>query len=182
MNRRSFFFVASIALLGITSLPRAVASTIKQASQRFSKAGLTTAQRQMIAAVQEHMLPSELNAPGASDANATGYLQQVLIHHNLDKIERRFIIDGIYQFETFTLNNTGKSFIILTADERESVLRHYETDPAGHQWLTVILQYILEAMLTDPVYGGNTNGVGWGWLQFTPSFKRPSPDKRFFLL
>jgi len=45
-----------------------------------------------------------------------------------------------------------------------------------------VLGYIFEALLVDPVYGGNPNGIGWKWLEHQPGLPRPTADKRYFLL
>jgi len=46
----------------------------------------------------------------------------------------------------------------------------------------MLLTYILEALLTDPVYGGNPNGIGWTWLQHQPGFPTPTEDKKYYKL
>jgi gluconate 2-dehydrogenase gamma chain len=46
----------------------------------------------------------------------------------------------------------------------------------------MLLDYIMEALLTDPVYGGNPNSIGWQWLKHQPGFPRPTtPLKRRYL-
>jgi gluconate 2-dehydrogenase gamma chain len=35
----------------------------------------------------------------------------------------------------------------------------------------------MEALLTDPAYGGNPGGIGWRWLQHVPGYPRPPMDK-----
>ena len=42
------------------------------------------------------------------------------------------------------------------------------------------MYYLLEALLADPVYGGNTDEVGWKWLGYTAGFPRPPIGKRYF--
>jgi gluconate 2-dehydrogenase gamma chain len=43
--------------------------------------------------------------------------------------------------------------------------------------LSLLLYYIFEALLSDPVYGGNPGGIGWQWLEHQPGFPRPPADK-----
>jgi len=45
-----------------------------------------------------------------------------------------------------------------------------------------LLTYLLEALLADPVYAGNPNGIGWKWLQHQPGFPRPTKNKKYFKL
>ena len=41
-----------------------------------------------------------------------------------------------------------------------------------------VLSYILEALATDPIYGGNTNEIGWDWLEHQPGMPRPSTTNK----
>jgi gluconate 2-dehydrogenase gamma chain len=47
----------------------------------------------------------------------------------------------------------------------------------GRAWLSLLLYYIFEALLSDPVYGGNPGEIGWRWLEHQPGFPRPPADK-----
>ena len=40
----------------------------------------------------------------------------------------------------------------------------------------------VEALLADPVYGGNFDQTGWRWLSHQPGFPRPSADKTWYRL
>ena len=52
----------------------------------------------------------------------------------------------------------------------------------GENWVSTLLFYICEALLTDPIYGGNPNGIGWAWLAHQPGFPRPSPEQSYGVL
>ena len=49
-------------------------------------------------------------------------------------------------------------------------------------WLSLLLTYLLEALLADPVYGGNPGGIGWQWLAHQPGFPTPPADKTWYKL
>ena len=139
-------------------------------------------QWQVLAAVQEHLLPSEPNAPGAREINAVGYLRFVVTDSATDQEDREFILKGSDWLEEMALEHEGSSFLELTGEQRERVLRRIEQSQAGENWLSTMLLHIFEALLTDPVYGGNPDGIGWRWLQHTPGFPRPPANKRYPLL
>ena len=65
----------------------------------------------------------------------------------------------------------------LSESKREAALRELEGTSRGENWIATVLMYIFEALLCDPAYGGNPEGVGWRWLQHDPGFPRPSADK-----
>ncbi len=162
MNRRHFLIQTALIAVSTPSL----ANT------------LSLEQWQTLAAVQAHLFPSEPNSPGAPEINATGYLHFALI----DPDEREFIKMGVFQLDRLAQYMEGKGFLALSTAQRELLLRRFEMGKNGKRWLTIILEYILEALLTDPIYGGNPNGIGWKWLDHHPGFPRPPANKRYYLL
>lgn len=152
----------------------------------FPLAGVATAEASkesdpwlVIDTVQQHLFPAEDNAPGAQQVNAQGYLRFVLTDTTLDSGDREFILRGVDWLEDMAKKISEKSFIKMNYEEREKVLQKIAGSDAGENWLSTIMLYIVEALLTDPVYGGNTNQVGWKWLQHVPGYPRPPKDKMF---
>ena len=141
---------------------------------------LPTAQRwQVSCSVQRHMLPSEPKAPGADEINALGYLKWVVADERLDTEERGFILQGAQWLEDLSRDLTGQSFLSLDETGREQVMRRVAQSKAGENWLSTLLLYIFEALLVDPVYGANPDGVGWQWLGHQPGLPRPVVGKRY---
>ena len=75
-----------------------------------------------------------------------------------------------------------RCFVELDELQRESVLRIIEQSEAGRNWLSLLLTYLLEALLADPVYGGNPDGLGWKWLEHQPGYPTPPQDKSWYKL
>jgi len=59
------------------------------------------------------------------------------------------------------------------------MLHQITKSKAGRRWVSKLLSYICEALLGDPVYGGNPDGIGWKWLNHHPGFPRPPKHKRY---
>ena len=132
-----------------------------------------------LAAVQTHLFPSDVDSPGAKEINATGYLHFVLAN---DPQESEFIEKGIIYLDKIGKYTAGKPFLDLSHKEREQLLRRFEMGTNGKLWIRKMLQYILEALLTDPIYGGNPKEIGWKWLEHQAGFPRPPINKRYHLL
>jgi len=133
----------------------------------------------VLAAAQDHLFPSELGAPGAREIRALAYLQGVLADPRGDREEQRFILKGVDRLEDLSRRRHQASFVALDSIRREQVLREVANAKPGENWLSTLLLYLCEALLTDPVYGGNPDGIGWAWLEHQPGFPRPTPDKRY---
>lgn len=179
MDRRRF--LQRLASLGIAAMaPWTVPlSTLRAAG--LGGGGLNEAQWQTLAAVQQHLFPSESHAPGAAEINAASYLFFVLSDTFLDPDERALIPQGLVTFEQRVQDSYAQRFPQLTETQGETALRSFEATPQGRQWITNILGYIFEALLTDPIYGGNPKGIGWHWLDHRPGFPQPPRDRRYFL-
>ncbi|MGE0485669.1 MAG: gluconate 2-dehydrogenase subunit 3 family protein [Gammaproteobacteria bacterium] len=124
-------------------------------------------------AVQAQLFPAGADGPDIAAINATAYLAAVLIDPGVHADERDFVVDGVPLLADFTRQQTGRDFDALDADGRETVLRAIERSPVGQYWLSLMIYYVLEALLADPVYGGNPGGAGWAWLAHDPGFPRP---------
>ncbi len=182
MHRRRFLFSMSAGIAAGSALPftlfgtmQSVQATVRQKPPTI--AGLTLAQWDVIGLIQKHLLPSEAHAPGAKEINALTYFQSVLTDPRHNPADNIFLLQGLNSIEALALKKWQRHFASLTAQQREQSLRDYEKTHDGGSWLNMLLDYIMEALLTDPVYGGNPQGIGWTWLQHTPGFPRP-PHKQ----
>jgi len=130
-----------------------------------------------LVAIQDILFPSETNAPGAREINAAAFFQWVISDALLDPEETKFRKDGITWIEETALENRGKSFVDLDEETQENVLRYAEEYSWGESWLSTTLLHLFEALLSDPIYGGNTDERGWKWLNYQGGIPRPVKGK-----
>lgn len=137
---------------------------------------LTNHQFKVLQAVQNVLFPSDGNGPGAYDVNADTYLLWVLNDEELDPDENRYIIEKLDKFETLTKEKLGYSFIDLNPREQHVMVEQVSELKWGKRWLSRLLTLIFEALLLDPSYGCNPEGIGWQWLNHDPGSPRPDKD------
>jgi gluconate 2-dehydrogenase gamma chain len=137
---------------------------------------------QTIAAVQQHLFPAGEESPGAGDFRAIVYLHNSIENPAADGEDKTFIVNGAGWLNDLSRDRYQRSFTALDEPERETVLRQIEQSKAGRNWLSLLLTYLLEALLADPVYGGNPGGIGWQWLEHQPGYPTPPEDKSWFKL
>ena len=126
------------------------------------------------AAVQGILFPADGNGPSARDIQAPLYLFLVLQTPDFDQAERKFILDGVAWLDQYAQEKYKNVFLALSTQQQDAVLRTIIQSSAGDRWVSALLTYVLEALLCDPVYGGNPQGIGWKWLQHQPGFPRPT--------
>lgn len=182
LSSRRKFMGQSVALLSALSLPAAVSAKTSVSNKSLTSTWLT------ILDVQNHLFPSKYSkdnkilSPGAQDFNAVGYLKVMLNTPDADEDEREFIIKGVSWLDGIADSMYGKAFSQLNAQRREHVIKRISLSDTGESWLSTLLRYIFEALLTDPVYGGNKNKMGWTWLEHQAGFPLPPKNKRYWLL
>jgi gluconate 2-dehydrogenase gamma chain len=181
MKRRKFLLLTAGFALSAT-LPLMAKKRPNVVIEPSKLTGLTSDQWQVMEAVLDHLFPSEKQAPGSKDVYATAWIHNALVMPDTEQSHRDFMRDGLLQLEKLAHKIHQMSFLKLTEEKRESTLRTLEEDGDGRAWLRETLRYILEALLTDPVYGGNPNSIGWRWLKHQPGFPLPVVGKRYFEL
>ena len=129
-----------------------------------------------------HLLPASPTGPSAADIHALAYLYQVMAVQPTSTEEKEFIVKGVGWLNSFAKSEYSKMFVQLSFDEKELLLRGISRSSAGENWLNTLLNYIFEAMLTPPAYGGNPEGIGWQWLEHQAGFPLPDKGQRYFEL
>ena len=124
----------------------------------------------LIEAVQGHMFPGGNTLPGAGDFRATRFLEETVMHATYDKDIRSLVIRGAEKLE----QREKGGFLKYDEQKKETALRAFEQTTLGSNWLNRIMILSLEALLSDPIYGGNFQMLGWKALQTKGGEPRPA--------
>ena len=130
-----------------------------------------------LALVQDVLFPPGEDIPGASDFGAIVYLHRAIENPQADGEDRDFIMRGVGWLDDLTQTQYDRTFAQLSDSQQQAIITQIVKSRAGRNWVSTLLSYILEAMLADPVYGGNKNGIGWKWLEHQPGYPAPPADK-----
>jgi len=123
----------------------------------------------VIEAVQEVLFPKGLQAPAASEFGATNYLLTVSTNASFWAEDLTFLHYGAK-----LLMKAVPSFLTMHPQDKDEALRDFVNNSTkGKNWVSLLLYYTLEALLSDPIYGGNKNELGWKWLQHHAGQPRP---------
>lgn len=164
-------FIRSIIVAGfLSNLP-----SIKIAGKTISETDkLSANQLSIITSVQDILFPSDSNGPGSYDIMADKYLLWVLSDERMDPEEIEYIINGADWVDETAEENFSKPYLKLSQSEKETLIALISQEGWGSSWLSVILTFIFEALLSDPQYGGNPEKIGWDWLNHNPGNPRPT--------
>ena len=137
---------------------------------------------QTLDAVLMHLLPSSTTGPSAKEIQAIEYLYNVVHLQPTEKDEIEFIYKGVGWLNGYTQSQVQKDFFGLTNDQKETMLRAISSSQAGQNWINNLINYLYEAMLSPPIYGGNPDGIGWQWLDHQAGFPLPKVGDRYYEL
>ena len=176
MSRRHF--VKGLLIAGtITQIPFLSACLNKdKEEERLALGVLNNKQKDILKEIQAILFPNDGNGPSASDVRALDYLQWVISDSRMDPSEVEYLINGIAWVEESSKENLSQSFLKLSQSNKEKLVAKVSRESWGESWLSVVLTLIFEALLSDPQYGGNTDSIGWKWLNHYPGNPRPTKD------
>jgi len=149
----------------------------KQVAQAAT--GLDQAPWPTIAAAHDHLFPADGDGPSARDIHATAYLRALLDDPDFDPDDGAFIRKGAGWLDDLAVKRGGAPFARLDTATRERVVTEVAASGPGERWLSTLLLYLFEALLADPIYGGNPDGIGWAWLDHQPGFPRPTASQTY---
>lgn len=178
ISRREFMM--RMGLLGSLALtyPVTALSELRQSKTKQVLADWQTEPAwQTLAQVQEVLFPAAEDIPGAADIGATIYLHRAIGNPEADGEDKDFIFRGVGWLDGLTQERYEKTFLQLSAEQQQETIEAIVKSSAGRNWISTLLTYTLEALLMDPVYGGNKNGMGWKWLEHQPGYPAPAMDK-----
>lgn len=140
----------------------------------------THRQHQDLQAVYLHLFPDDGDGPSANDLNVVTYLEWAMSDtKNIADGDGEFIIQGIGWLNQFANDDYGNNFTNLSVDTQHTIIQQTAKSDAGERWLALLIYYLIEALTLDPFYGGNTNQIGWQWLQHQGGFPQPITGKTY---
>ncbi len=178
LDRRKFLIRGGATVAVVTALAGLPLALRKEMTKETSFVFFSSQQQQTLTALQEHLFPKGPDSPGATDIGAAAYLEWAITVPESDPDSRNTIVNGIGRLQDATIERFDTVFTQLEFMQKERLLRYLADETRwGRVWLSMVLTYIFEALLSDPVYGGNPDQVGWRWLEHQPGFPRPPTDK-----
>jgi gluconate 2-dehydrogenase gamma chain len=132
-----------------------------------------------LSAVQQQLFPADADGPGAQEIRAAAYLFRAMQLPRFPAEEREFILQGPGWLNELAQQSAQRPFERLDPPQQDRLLHQVAGSRAGENWLSLLLLYIFEALLTNPIYGGNPDGIGWRWLEHDPGFPQPTPANTF---
>jgi hypothetical protein len=148
-------------------------------------------QHAQLQAVLEAIWPGSADNPGATDAGAADYVDQLLampdsVYYDLANW-RSMYVAGLAmlagaspaRFSTPLEKLTVAQMTQLLADLAAGTLQGFPSDTWQKSFFATLRGHCIEGCLADPRWGGNRDGVIWKWLGYPRGgacdFQAPAP-------
>ena len=118
--------------------------------------------------VQNILLPKTSKMPSAKEFGSVSYLKQNIDHQTFDKDDLELILHGAQVFK-----DTFPEFFTAMKKDKLKVVQEANESDFGNSWLNILVYYGIEAMLSDPIYGGNKFQSGWMGVKHKAGIPRP---------
>ena len=139
---------------------------------------LTDLEWRTLDAAQRVILPSADGSPGAAEVNAIGYLDALLRDPAIEEEAVERMRAGAARLDAYAREQGAEDYAALDDAARDGGLALFLQPWDQQLFLRGLIAYTLEAFLSDPIHGGNTDEIGWTWADHEPGYPRPAPGWR----
>ena len=115
------------------------------------------------------IFPKTSTMPSAKEFEVLNYLVKNISHKSFDNDDKVLIIDGTKDFQS-----SFPEFLNLDKEEKkELIFSIIKKNQYAKSWISKLSYYGIEAMFSDPLYGGNSNQRGWLSVNHNIGYPRP---------
>ena len=115
------------------------------------------------------IFPKTSTMPSAKEFKALEYLIKNISHKTFEDEDKTLILDGTKDFI-----NSFPEFLTLNENEKkELIFESIKNSAYAKSWVSKITYYGIEAMFSDPIYGGNFNQISWKSVNHAVGIPRP---------
>jgi len=160
MKRRTFFKFTTISVIALSS-KISIAKTIEKNTLV------------VLDEIYEILFPKTSTMPSAKEFNAINYLLENINHKSFLDYDKNLIIQGTKDF----ISNFPDFLNLSKKEKKELIYSIVNTNDYAQTWISKLLTFGIEALFSDPIYGGNTSQVGWNSINHNIGY--PRAKKRY---
>lgn len=105
--------------------------------------------------------------------NTSAYTTLILKHSRVTDEDKEFLKNGVKWLNEEAEELYKTEYVKLSSTQRQNTLKSISKVRWGENWIDTVLTYMMEAMMSDPVYGVNRNEAGQKWVNHVQGYPRP---------
>lgn len=107
--------------------------------------------------------------PSAKEFKALEYLIKNISHKTFGNEDKTLILDGTKDF----LGSFPQFLTLKENEKKELIFEIIKNSDYAKSWVSKITYYGIEAMFSDPIYGGNFNQIAWKSINHAVGIPQP---------
>ena len=115
------------------------------------------------------IFPKTSTMPSAKEFKALEYLIKNISHKTFDNEDKTLILDGTKDF----LGSFPQFLTLKENEKKELIFEIITNNDYAKSWVSKITYYGIEAMFSDPIYGGNFNQIAWKSINHAVGIPQP---------
>ncbi len=115
------------------------------------------------------IFPKTSTMPSAKEFKALEYLIQNISHKTFEDEDKTLILDGTKDF----LGSFPEFLTLNEKEKKELIFEIIKNSAYAKSWVSKITYYGIEAMFSDPIYGGNFNQIAWKSVNHSIGIPQP---------
>ena len=115
------------------------------------------------------IFPKTSTMPSAKEFKALEYLIKNISHKTFDNEDKTLILDGTKDF----LGSFSEFLTLKENEKKELIFEIITNSDYAKSWVSKITYYGIEAMFSDPIYGGNFNQIAWKSINHAVGIPQP---------
>ena len=139
---------------------------------------LSSEQSTILKSILGILWPDDGNGPSIEDLNTFGYFIWLLSNELSSDEDKDFIIEGLDWCDEKSVEIYNDHYYELSDETKEVLVAQLIELDYGTTWMNIMIDYILESLILDPIYGGNKDESGWKWLDHESGLPRPTEMTR----
>lgn len=140
---------------------------------------LNTRNKIILKEVLTFLWPDDGNGPSVSDTKVYEFFIWMFSDPNVDPEEKEYLMKGMGWVDETAMEDNNKHFEMLDDEQKTTLLTKIAVTDWGEAWLLKMLNTIIEALFSDPIYESNTGGISYKWLDHNPGVPRPDESNRY---
>ena len=115
------------------------------------------------------IFPKTSTMPSAKEFKALEYLIKNISHKTFDNEDKTLILDGTKDF----ISSFPQFLTLNKKEKKELIFELIKNSAYAKSWVSKITYYGIEAMFSDPIYGGNFNQIAWKSVNHAVGIPQP---------
>ena len=115
------------------------------------------------------IFPKTSTMPSVKEFKALEYLIKNISHKTFDNEDKTLILDGTKDF----IGSFPQFLTLNEKEKKELIFEIVKNNEYAKSWVSKITYYGIEAMFSDPIYGGNFKQIAWKSVNHSVGIPQP---------